>query len=349
MQSLQTHIDIVIPNYNGIKFLDPCLKSIALQTYRLFSITLVDNGSKDGSVEFIREHYPDVQLISLSENVGFSAAVNAGVSAGKHPLVFLLNNDTELHADCLAQLVRASTDHEEYAFFAPKMLSFHDRDVLDGAGDGFLRGGVGYRLGTMEKDEEAYNSAGPVFGACGGAALYRRSIFGQIGMFDENFFAYLEDVDLNLRANRAGLRCWYEPTSHVYHIGSATTGSKINEFTVRLSTRNNYYLLLKNYPLTLFIRFLPAICVYQFFWLLFVIKKRQFLAYLSGWLGFFQGLPAVLRTRRNIQSISGGISNGEFAQRILDAERLAINSIMRRRTAEGKGNTLLQTYKRIFL
>ncbi len=349
MQLLQTNIDIVIPNYNGIKFLAPCLKSIALQAYRFFSITIVDNGSDDGSVQFIREHYPDVQLITLPENLGFSAAVNAGVSAGKHPLVFLLNNDTELHVDCLAQLVRASVDLEDYAFFAPKMLSFHDHDVLDGAGDGFLRGGVGYRLGTMEKDGEAYNSPGPVFGACGGAALYRRSIFDQIGLFDEDFFAYLEDVDLNLRANRAGLRCWYVPGAHVYHIGSATTGSKINEFTVRLSTRNNFYLLLKNYPLTLFFRFLPAICVYQFFWLLFVIKKRQFRAYLSGWLSFFQGLPAVLRTRRHLQAIPGGIPNADFAERILDAERLAVNSIMRRRKSQGKGNKLLQTYKRFFL
>ena len=204
------------------------------------------------------------------------------------PLVFLLNNDTELAPDCLAELVRAAGQHDD-AFFAPKMLSFREREILDGAGEGYLRGGVGYRLGTMERDSEVYSQPRQVFGACGGAALYRRVMLERIGLFDEDFFAYLEDVDLNFRANRAGFSCRYVPSARVYHIGSATTGSKINPFTVRLSTRNNLYLLLKNYPVSMLFRFLPAIVVYQFFWLLFVIKKGQFLSYCSGIIAFLRG------------------------------------------------------------
>ncbi|MCW5214516.1 glycosyltransferase family 2 protein [Desulfobulbus sp. US5] len=123
---------------------------------------------------------------------------------------------------------------------------------MDGAGDGYLRGGAGYRLGTMELDGPAYNQAGLIFGACAGAVLYRRSLFDQIGLFDEDFFAYLEDVDLNLRINHSGKRGYYVPTAKVYHIGSASSGSKINPFTIRLSTRNSFYVLLKNYPTRLF-------------------------------------------------------------------------------------------------
>jgi len=348
MAALESGIDIVIPNWNGKKILAPCLDSIANQTYQQYAVTVVDNGSTDGSAALLREHYAEARLVVLPENQGFSAAVNIGITTGNAPFVFLLNNDTELDPDCLAQLMRAAALFKDDAFFSPKMLSYDERDVLDGAGDGFLRGGVGYRLGTMEKDSDAYNQSRRIFGACGGAALYRRSMLETIGLFDEDFFAYLEDVDLNLRANRAGFRCRYVPGAIVYHIGSATTGSKINALTVRLSTRNNFFVLVKNYPLIFFVRFFPVICIYQFFWLLFVIKKRQLHAYLSGILGFFRGFLVMAGKRREIPAASG-ISDRQFAQRICESERDVIASIMRRREAHGKGNRLLRMYLRLFL
>ena len=228
------------------------------------------------------------------------------------------------------------------------MLNYSKRSILDGAGDGFLRGGVGYRLGTMELDGSSYDKSVQVFGACGGAVLYRRPLLDEIGLFDEDFFAYLEDVDINFRANRAGFTCRYIPESRVYHIGSATTGSKINPFTIRLSTRNNFFLLLKNYPVSFWVRFFPVIFIYQFFWFLFVVKKRQFWPYCLGIWGFFLGFSGTLRKRKRIMK-AGGIEISELSKRILDAERDVVKSIMRRRKAEGKGNLLLMIYRKVFL
>ncbi len=348
MSDNEPFIDIVIPNWNGKDLLADCLASIHRQSYWNYTITVVDNGSVDDSVELLREKFPQVHIISFSHNRGFSVAANAGIKIGKNPLIFLLNNDTELATDCLDKLVNASLKYDD-AFFAPKMLSFDERDVLDGAGDGFLRGGVGYRLGTMEKDGPDYNKSLQVFGACGGAAFYRRSLIDDIGFFDEYFFAYLEDVDLNFRANRAGYTCRYVPEAWVYHVGSATTGSKINSFTVQLSTRNNLFLLVKNYPASLFFRFLPAIFIYQFFWFVFIIKKGQFGAYFYGIGSFLKGLLSMLKKRRNALAIKGGLSNKKLAERILTAEHDVVKSIMRRRESEGKGNALLQLYVKILL
>jgi GT2 family glycosyltransferase len=207
---------------------------------------------------------------------------------------------------------------------------------------------VGYRLGTMERDGDLYDRPRRVFGACAGAALYRRSMLERLGLFDEDFFAYLEDVDLNFRANRAGFTCRYIPAARVYHIGSATSGSRVNPFTVRLSTRNNFFLVLKNYPLSFFIRFLAPILVYQFFWLLFVIKKGQFGSYLSGAAGFAGKIGPALAKRKEILA-GPGIADRELVRRILDAERDVIVSIMRRRESQGKGNGMLNLYARLFL
>jgi len=340
-------IDIVIPTWNGKQLLGPCLASICNQSFTSFRVIVVDNGSTDGSADYIRAGFPEVRLIGLDANRGFSAAVNAGIAAGEAPLIFLLNNDTELAPDCLAKLAAAAAGSDD-DFFAPKMLSFHQREILDGAGDGFLRGGVGYRLGTMERDSEVYNRSRRVFGACGGAALYRRAMFDRVGLFDEDYFAYLEDVDFNFRANRAGFTCRYVPAARVFHIGSATSGSRINSFTVRLSTRNNFFLLLKNYPWSFFIRFLAPILIYQFFWLLFVIKKGQLGGYTAGIAGFFGNIGPVLAKRKTTLA-ARGISDRELIRRVLEAEQDVIDSIMRRRQSQGKGNGMLKLYARLFL
>ncbi|MCI5211293.1 MAG: glycosyltransferase family 2 protein, partial [Candidatus Electrothrix sp. ATG2] len=198
-------------------------------------------------------------------------------------------------------------------------------------------------LGTMEQDGPVYSQPGPIFGACAGAVLYRRSLFDHIGLFDEDFFAYLEDVDLNLRINRSGGRGYYVPAAKVYHIGSASSGSKINPFTIRLSTRNSSYVLLKNYPTRFFCRFLPVILIYQFFWLLFVLKKRQFPAYLQG---VGQALLGMGKMRKKYNKIctDTSISVAEFSECLGRAEKAVVDSIMRRRRAEGKSNWLLRVY-----
>ena len=173
--------------------------------------------------------------------------------------------------------------------------------------------------------------------------MYRRSLFDQIGLFDEDFFAYLEDVDLNLRINHSGRRGYYVPTAKVYHIGSASSGSKINPFTIRLSTRNSFYVLLKNYPARLFFRFLPVILIYQFFWLLFVVKKGQIPAYLQG-IGQAVVSSRKMRKKRKELSKYDLLNIGEFAVCLSLAEKVVLESIMRRRRAEGKNNWLLKLY-----
>jgi len=242
-------------------------------------------------------------------------------------------------------LLAAIRRHPEADFFALKMVSFHDHAVLDGAGDAALRAGVGYRLGTMEQDLGQYDAVRPVFGACAGAALYSRRLFAQIGLFDEDFFAYLEDVDLNFRASRAGLRCRYLAGAVVYHIGSATSGARISPLTVRLSTRNCFFVCAKNYSLRSLPRLLPAMLAYQAAWLLFAIKKRQFLPWLQG---IVQALPALPRMRRKFRG-QAALSDHEFVGQVAEAERQALASIMARRNQQGKGNALLGLYRKIFL
>jgi GT2 family glycosyltransferase len=340
-------VNIVIPNWNGLRFLPNCLASIERQQFTDWQITIVDNGSADGSLEYLRAQ-PKVRLLALPENRGFSAAVNAGLLSSDAPYVFLLNNDTELPPDCLSQLLNAAAELSQFDFFAPKMLSFHERTVLDGAGDGFLRGGAGYRLGTMEKDSPIYNQPRPVFGACAGAALYRRAVFDRIGLFDEDFFAYLEDVDFNLRLNRAGCKGYYVPAARVYHIGSASSGSTFNPFTIRLSTRNSIYILLKHYSLFHFFRLLPVIAIYQFLWMVLTVKKRHFLAYCQGMREAIAGSTEMLRKRLEIRR-RDRIAEAELAACLRNAEKTVIDSIMRRRSEQGKSNWLLQAYQRFFL
>ncbi len=348
MAQAEPLIEIIIPNWNGKELLAECLQSLRLQTSREFSVTVIDNGSTDGSVELLKTDYPEVNTIEFDENKGFSVAVNEGVRKSRAGWIFLLNNDIEVAPDCIEALIEAIKRYEEYSFFALKMVNYNERHLLDGAGDEVLRGGVGYRIGTMEEDGGQYGFDRDVFGACAGAALYSKDFFAQVGLFDEEFFAYLEDVDLNMRAVRSGLNCKYLASAIVYHIGSATSGSKINPLTIRLSTKNNINVLVKNYPVSQLIRFLPAILVYQCMWFLFVCKKMKLLSYLKGLAAGLAQLPLMLPKRKRLQN-EASVSDQQFGNILKKSERAAIQSIMDRRSALGKGNGLLSLYVKIFL
>ena len=176
------------------------------------------------------------------------------------------------------------------------------------------------------------------------------ALFAVCGLFDPDFFAYLEDVDINLRARRLGLCCMYIAGAMVFHIGSASSGSKINPLTVRLSTRNNFLVLMKNFEALLLLRFFPAIVVYQLAWLLFCGKKGMLLPYLHGLREALPRLPGLFRQgRRFAEQNPGVLPRAQFAALILAAEEEAVASIMARRTAEGKGNLLLCYYRKLFL
>ncbi len=342
-------IEIIIPNWNGAKMLSHCLDSLEKQLYTNFSITVVDNGSSDHSLTLLEEDYPNVKVIRFDYNSGFSVAVNKGIESSEAPWLLLLNNDMEVPSDCLQNLATSIPLYSHCDFFSLKMLSYHDRTIIDGAGDAVLRGGVGYRLGTLEPDGERFSNDRDTFGACAGAALYKRTFFQKVGLFDADFFAYLEDVDLNIRARRLGLQCMYLSKAVVYHIGSATTGSKINEMTIRLSTRNNVNLLVKNYSFPLFIRFAPAILVYQLMWFLFCLKKWMVKPYFSGLYEACRMMPLFSRKRKDILT---QFSKNDFqilGNLMVTAEREAVESIMKRRRGLGKNNFFLSCYCKIFL
>jgi GT2 family glycosyltransferase len=297
---LPTRITVVIPNWNGERFLSTCLASLREQTFKDFETVVVDNGSTDRSVALVGHSFPEVRVVLLGENRGFSAAVNAGIRASRAEYVALLNNDTETDPGWLKTLVRAAEAHPEAGLFATKLIDFHDRRLLDGAGDALRRSGLPYRLGHGEPDRGQYDRSGFVLSACAAAAVYRRSMLDDVGLFDEDFFAYCEDGDLSMRAQLAGYRCLYVPEAVVYHMGSASTGKR-SPFAVRLGTRNGLCLLVKNLPAPLVPRVLPFVLTGQLSRLLVAALTSTLRAYLKGLAGVLRLLPRMLKKRREIQ------------------------------------------------
>lgn len=239
-------LSVIIPNYNGIEFLQECLESLEGQKCSL-EIIIVDNGSSDGSVDYIKKKYGSLTLVENQENMGFSKAVNQGINKSSSPYIFLMNNDVVLEKDCLPSILECISRDENIFAVASKMIQYHDRDKLDDAGDEYTILGYTKKAGEG-KSPSLYSSVREIFSASAGAAIYRRSILDEIGCFDENFFAYMEDVDISYRAKIHGYKCIYCPDAVVYHYGSATSGSRYNEFKIKLAARNNVYLPYKNMP-----------------------------------------------------------------------------------------------------
>ncbi len=276
---------VVIPNYNGIEYIGNCLSSIYAGTAPV-EVILVDNASRDGSLELVREKFPQVRMIEFAENTGFSKAVNAGIRAAGTEFVLLLNNDTVADAEMTEQLEKAMDQNAGLFSAAARMLSLKSKDRLDGAGDFYCALGWAFARGK-DKPGDTYLSPGRIFSSCAGCAIYRRELFDRIGFFDENHFAYLEDVDLGYRANIYGYPNEYTPKAVVYHAGSAVSGSRHNEFKVRLSARNSIYLIYKNMPFLQILLNLPFLLLGHLVKLFFFLMKGMGGAYAGGLL---QGL-----------------------------------------------------------
>jgi GT2 family glycosyltransferase len=240
-------VSVIIPNYNGIKYLDGVLGSLEKQSIKSFEVLVVDNGSTDGSLAFIRENYPWVHLVELSENFGFCRAVNEGIYRSRAPYVLLLNNDTEVDPDFLKEMLSSIKRHKRAFSCAARMVQYHDRSRLDDAGNYYCALGWSYARGKGQSTNR-YHKEEKIFTSCAGAAIYRKKIFERIGYFDEEHFAYLEDTDIGYRARIYGYENWYAPRAVVYHVGSGTSGSRYNQFKTRYSSRNNIYLIYKNMP-----------------------------------------------------------------------------------------------------
>lgn len=219
---------------------------------------MVDNGSTDGSVQFIQTYFSEVKIIQLPANKGFCQAVNCGIKSAKGKYIALLNNDTETHPAWLGELVKALEENPDVGFCASKMLNFFQRNKIDNAGDKLTF--YGSMVGKDEIDSGQYDRPRYLFSACAGAAIYRREMFQDIGLFDEDFFAYYEDVDLGMRAQLAGYKCLFVPTALVYHIHQATS-DRIPAKRFLFAQRNIIFVHLKNMPIIMLLKMLPAFLI----------------------------------------------------------------------------------------
>lgn len=252
-------VSVVIPNYNGEKYIKKCLDSLLNQSLEPDEIIIVDNKSTDGSLELINSEFRDkVYIISLEKNTGFSVAVNEGIRASNSEFVALLNNDTELDKEWLKELYAVIQKDSSIFSCCSKMIRYDNRNIIDDAGDEYSILGWSFKRGDG-KTIDKYNKTEEVFSSCAGAAIYRKSIINKIGYFDEKFFAYLEDMDISYRARSFGYKNYYAHKAKVYHIGSATSGSRHNSFKVRLAARNNIFLIYKNMPIIQLIVNVPFI------------------------------------------------------------------------------------------
>lgn len=274
-------VSVVIPNYNGIAYLDGVLASLEHQTLKDFEVIVVDNGSTDGSTSFIAGNYPWVHVIGLPDNFGFSKAVNEGIYASRAPYVLLLNNDTEVETNFVEEMLLAIKRHKKAFSCSARMIQFFDRDRLDDAGNYYNALGWAFARGKG-RDIHTYEKEEKIFAACAGAAIYRKKIFEKIGYFDEEHFAYLEDTDVGYRARIYGYENWYAPKAKVYHVGSGTSGSRYNQFKTRYSSRNNVYLIYKNMPILQIILNLPLLVCGFAIKILFFFMKGMGREYLAG-------------------------------------------------------------------
>ena len=273
-------VSVVVPNYNGIAFVEACLRTLT-QDAPGAEVVLVDNGSVDGSLELVKERFPEVKVIALEKNYGFCRAANEGMRRVTSPYVILLNNDTEVLPGFTDALVSA-LQLEPRAFSAgAKMIQLHNPEKIDDAGNFYCAFGWAFARGK-DKSVEYYEKSDEIFAGCGGAVIYRKSILERIGYFDEAHFAYLEDIDLGWRARIAGFKNIYVPRAKVLHVGSGTSGSRYNEFKVSLSSRNSVYMAYKNMPVFQLLLNMPFLLVGFGIKYLFFVRKGLGKIYRKG-------------------------------------------------------------------
>jgi GT2 family glycosyltransferase len=295
-------LTVAIATYNGRPLLEIALASLAEQTFRDFRVLVVDDASSDDTVSWLHETWPEVELLRHDRNRGVTATLNTCLQRPHTPLIGLFNNDVELDPCCLEMLVLALHQHPGAGSAGGKLLDFARRELIDGAGDVFSWTAMGARRGHGERDTGQYDQPRAIFGACGGAAVYRRSALETVGTLDEDFFAFYEDVDWSLRAQLAGLSCRYVPTAVVYHMGSATIGRGLSDFTRYHLWRNTLWIIAKDLPARSLARHAPHLLLGQLINLAVALRDRKLAIWLSVWRDALRGLPAVLRKRRAVQA-----------------------------------------------
>src|SRR5512143_3883264 len=305
MSNLQPLVSIIIVNWNGSIHLPTCLNALRRQTFTHFEVIVVDNASRDDSIELLKRDYPEVKILALDRNRGFAGGNNVGIKSALGSIIVLLNNDTEVEPHWLQVITDTFDEHPEAGLIASKMLLFDQRDKFHTAGDYYRLDGIPGNRGVWETDRGQYNNKEYVFSACGGSAAYRRSMLDQIGLLDEDFFYSCEDIDLAWRAQLAGWKCVYAPQATVYHKLSATGGGATASF---YDGRNFIYVIAKDYPSSLWKIYRGAVIRKQ--WSLFAEALRAWRgqaarARMRGMLSGLIHLPKMLNKRRAIQAARG--------------------------------------------
>lgn len=292
-------VSVVTPNYNGKDFLYAYFESLNKNSNEIGEVIIVDNGSNDGSQEFIRNYREKVDfpivLIENSQNLGFAEAVNQGISKARYDYIFSLNNDTVVEKSAILELLNLLNTDGRIFSVSSKMVQFNNPELIDDAGDDYTLLAYTKKRGNNQNLNN-FIEVSEIFSSCAGAALYRKDLLEELDGFDSEFFAYMEDVDLGYRARINGYKNLFCPNAIVYHIGSATTGSQYNEFKVRLAARNNVWVVYKNLPIP------QKIVNVLFLFLGFLIKYVFFLKKGFGPI-YLNGLKEGLRTRNKIKKV----------------------------------------------
>jgi len=276
-------VSVVTPNYNGEKFLKTFLESLNNDSEYIGEVIIIDNGSSDGSVDYLKSNSFNFPLVIIEneENLGFAPAVNQGIEKAQYEYIFSINNDTEIKRGSIKALADLLSFDNQIFSVQAKMLQYDNKRLIDDVGDEYNL--LAWTKKTGENhDTSEYAEVKEIFSACAGAAMYKKSLLMEMEMFDANFFAYMEDVDLAIRSRIHGYKNMLCPDAVVYHIGSATSGSRYNEFKVRLAARNNVWVVYKNLPIPMKILnfiflFLGFLIKYIFF-----VRKGFGSTYLDG-------------------------------------------------------------------
>lgn len=304
-------VTFVVLNWNGRAFLEVVLPSIFAQTAQGYQVHVVDDASTDDSREYVELEWPAVRFFAHTENLGLTGNMNRAISSATSTYVALLNNDLELDPDWLREMRTALEAHPQAAAADCKMLDYHRREHLDGAGDELNWAMLPGRRGSGELDQGRYDEPQEVFSVCCGAALFRRSAFDDVGPFDGDLFAYYEDVDWGFRARLLGYSARYVPTAIAFHMGSATMNQSPGRWS-HLFPRNQIYVVVKNLPGRLALRWWPRILVSELVWLRVDARNGLGLRHLKGWWQAVGMLPLALRKRRAIQA-ARSVSDEELA------------------------------------
>jgi GT2 family glycosyltransferase len=294
-------VSVIIVNWNGRHLLEDCLPSVLSQSYDDYEVVILDNGSTDGSVDWVQVHFPSVRLICCDRNLGFAAGNNRAVSETQSDYVALLNNDAAPSPDWLQRLVEVMESSWSIGMCASKMVRMDDPEVMDACGIRIDRAGIGWNRYSGERDRVDETEPYQVLGPCAGAALYRRSMLDQVGLFDEDYFIYYEDVDLAWRAQRRGWRCLYVPQARVVHRHSSTVkeGSSWKGY---LLGRNKVWTVVKNYAWPDWLTNLAFILAYDVAAWSYALLHGD-VNPLRGRLAALGSLSKALGKRRAIQSI----------------------------------------------